>query len=41
MHSSRNKQPPHWNGRGKLLLVLFIIIDVLIILYWIVKGEME
>jgi hypothetical protein len=37
---SRNKQP-HWNGRGKVLLAIFIIIDILIVLFWIVKGEIE
>jgi hypothetical protein len=41
MVSPRKKQQPHWNGRGKVLLAIFIIIDILIVLYWIVKGEIE
>jgi hypothetical protein len=34
-------QHPHWNGRGKALLILFIVIDIIIISYWFYKGEIE
>jgi hypothetical protein len=35
------RKQPHWNGTAKLLLTVFIIIDLIIIMYWIYKGAIE